>query len=430
VEDVRRALPPVLLLVLGVLLVALLGLDEEQPSARSPAAPARAVQVAGVEAHLRALADAARRGGGTRAAGTAGDRASAAYVERRLRAAGYRVWRERVSFPFFAVRSAPRVTGASGVGALQYSPGGSVAGRVRRVGLACAAEALAPVVRGEVALAQRGTCTFRRKARLAQAAGAAALLVADEGGAPAGSLGSPGIRIPVVGLGAEAARGLPARVEVSLRAVSETRVTQNVLAERSEGTADRVVLAGGHLDSVSEGPGLNDNGSGVAALLDAAERLAASPARDDEARLRFAFWGAEELGLVGSRRHVSRLAPAQRRAIVAYLNLDMVGSPRPRPAVYAAGADPVARRLERLLRAGLARRGVRPREESVGGASDHAPFARAGIPVGGLFTGAGSRTDPCYHRRCDGLGNVDEAMTATMAGAARDALSSLRAPAA
>jgi len=427
----RRVLPLVLLLVLVAVVLALLGGGGEPARPAAPTPPPRAAQPAGVDAHLRALAGAARRGGGTRAAGTAGDRLSVAYVEGRLRRAGYRVWRERVPFPFFAVRTPPRVTNASGVRALQFSPGGDAAGRVRRVGLACASEALAPLARGEVALAQRGTCTFRRKAQLAQAAGASALLVADEGGAPAGSLGSPGIRIPVVGLGAQAARGLPARVEVRLRTTSETRATHNVLAERPEGAADRLVMAGAHLDSVPEGPGLNDNGSGVAALLDVAERAPAGRARPGDARLRFAFWGAEELGLVGSRRHVQRLSPAQRRAIVAYLNLDMVGSPRARPAVYrAADGDVVAGRLERLLRAGLERRGVEPREESLGGASDHAPFARAGIPVGGLFTGADRATDPCYHRACDGLGNVDEAMTATMAGAARDALTRLRRPAA
>jgi Zn-dependent M28 family amino/carboxypeptidase len=119
-----------------------------------------------------------------------------------------------------------------------------------------------------------------------------------------------------------------------------------VIAETAAGGGDRVVMAGGHLDSVPAGPGINDNGSGTAALLEIADALGG---RARGARIRLAFWGAEELGLIGSRRYVRRLTPEQRDAIAAYLNLDMVGSPEPAHGVYS-DADPRIERRRRSLR--------------------------------------------------------------------------------
>ncbi len=158
--------------------------------------------------------------------------------------------------------------------------------------------------------------------------------------------------------------------------------------------------------------------SDVAATLAAAERLTATPPADG-ARVRVAFWAAEELGLIGSRRHVERLDEAGRRAIRAYVNLDMVGSPEGRAMVYGEGEVAAA------LRSGVRAEGLTPARTSIGSASDHAPFRRAGIPVGGLYTGAGRPYDACYHRACDDRDNVDDALTADMAGAATRALRAL-----
>ncbi len=177
-------------------------------------------------------------------------------------------------------------------------------------------------------------------------------------------------------------------------------------------------MAGGHLDSVTAGPGVNDNGSGVAALLELADALGG---RAPGARVRLAFWGAEELGLIGSRRYVG--GPGRRAArerIAAYLNLDMVGSPEPTRGVYS-DTDPA---IETLLRRLV---GPRAEEENASGRSDHAPFQRAGIPVGGLYTGAGRPHDPCYHRACDDLGNVDMPVLVDMARAAAEAVERLSA---
>jgi aminopeptidase S len=160
-------------------------------------------------------------------------------------------------------------------------------------------------------------------------------------------------------------------------------------------------MAGGHLDSVAAGPGINDNASGVAALLAIAER------RRGERGLRFGFWTAEELGLYGSERYVDSLGRGERRRIAGYLNLDMVASPNPEPEVYGRGW--VRPRLDAAVRSV----GLTPVPTAIGDLSDHAPFARAGIDVGGLHTGAFERApngrahDPCYHERCDDLSNVD-----------------------
>ena len=277
---------------------------------------------------------------------------------------------------------------------------------------------------GSIPLAERGRCTFRTKARNAERAGARALLVVDpenESAAPATTLGGPGIEIPVVLVGSAAGARPGVRVAVRVNAISERRTTSNVIAETPGGSPDRVVMAGAHLDSVSAGPGLNDNGSGVATLLEMAEAVGPRP---PGARVRLGFWGAEELGLIGSRRHVRTLSDAERRRIAAYLNFDMVGSPNAVSAVYT-DADP---ELEAALRDAA---GTELADEDLGANSDHAPFERAGIPIGGLYTGSaeegpgGRPRDPCYHRACDTLRNVDRAVLLQMARAAAEAVEQL-----
>ena len=144
-------------------------------------------------------------------------------------------------------------------------------------------------------------------------------------------------------------------------------------------------------------------------MLEIAEELGGRQVPDGTA-LRFAFWGAEEIGLVGSRDYVDGLSRAERRSIAAYINLDMVGTPDAEPAVYDGDAT-----IERALSRHLG--GDAPRRD-LGNSSDHAPFRSAGIPVGGIFTGL----DECYHRRCDTIDNVDRAVLTTSARAAGAAL--------
>ncbi|MER6712010.1 MULTISPECIES: M28 family metallopeptidase [unclassified Streptomyces] len=197
------------------------------------------------------------------------------------------------------------------------------------------------------------------------------------------------------------------------------RTGYNLVADWPGGDPNQVVMAGSHLDSVSSGPGINDNGSGSAAVLETA--LAVSRAQYKPAKhLRFAWWGAEELGLVGSRHYVNRLATGDRSRISAYLNFDMIGSPNPGYFVY--DDDPAIEKTFKDYFTGI---GVPTEIETEGdGRSDHAPFKSAGVPVGGLFTGAGrTKTaaqaakwggtagqafDRCYHSSCDTTANIND----------------------
>jgi len=179
-------------------------------------------------------------------------------------------------------------------------------------------------------------------------------------------------------------------------------------------------VVGAHLDSVIWGPGINDNGSGSATVLEIAlqmSRLGIEPRN----RVHFAFGGTEELGQLGSNHYVDHLPKDEVRDIAAYLNFDMVGSPNFVRNVYE-GPDVT----EKVFTDYFAVRGVRVEVNSaaVDGRTDHVPFEARGIPTGGLFSGAdgiktreeaatfggeaGAAHDPCYHRPCDDLDNLDE----------------------
>ena len=382
-------------------------------------------------AHLRALGRIGDRNSNTRAAGTPGYAASVDYVADRLRAAGYRVKLQDVPFPVFRDRTPP-VLQAGGkripVLTLRYSGPGRAAAPVALVGLACRPGELRRA-RGRIAIAARGRCPFRTKARLAEAAGASGLVVADPRSAlpVGGSLIRPGLEIPAVSAGAEALK-LKGRARLVVNTVAENRLTRNVIAEQP-GRERRVAMVGAHLDSVREGPGINDNGSGVAVTLALAERLR------DQRGLRFGFWGAEELGLYGARRSVDSLSPAERRRVTGYLNLDMLGSPNAIRYLYGAGR--VRDALVKALRA----RKLGYETINIGGSSDHAPFADAGISAAGLYSGseerktarearqfggrAGRPLDPCYHQRCDVLNRVDRDVMTELGEAAGQALREL-----
>ena len=421
--------------LLPLLLVAavVVGCDSGSESEPRPAPPPPEITRAELEQHLSALQEIADEHGGTRAAGTPGDRASVDYVARRLREARWRVQLQPLRFPYFALRRASlniagrRLRRARDFEVLSYSGSGRANGRLRRLLAGCAAEEYVGLGARDVPLVSRGQCFFRMKAINAQAAGARALVVIDESptrrGVPSGTLAGPGVRIPVVFVSSEFVRD-GAEVRVAVDAVSERRVTHNVIAE-TPGGEGRVVMAGAHLDSVRGGPGINDNGSGAATLIEAAEAIGPDP---PGARVRLAFWGAEELGLLGSRRYVRSLDRVARRRIRAYVNLDMVGSPNAVPELYADGNARVGRVLRRAAGSSLGR-------VAAGRSSDHAPFAAAGVPVNGLYTGStepgpgGRPRDPCYHLACDTLDNVNRPVLLGMARAAAEALRDISAQA-
>jgi aminopeptidase S len=202
---------------------------------------------------------------------------------------------------------------------------------------------------------------------------------------------------------------------------------RNVIAQTRSGDPNSVVIIGAHLDSVEDGPGIVDNGSGVATLLEIAKHL--GPSALIRNSVRFAFFGSEEDGAVGSTAYVESLSVADRRKILLYLNVDMVASPNAGYFVQGGkGADksksgpPGSATVARVLGEELAKTGVSPEViEFVG--DDESPFVDADIPSGGAENGdhdkksdaqartwggqAGQEYDPCYHQACDGLGNVN-----------------------
>jgi Zn-dependent M28 family amino/carboxypeptidase len=391
-------------------------------------------------------------------------------VADQLRAAGYTVRFEDFTFPFFDERSPPVLVSGNGepepftppreaLRTLVNSGSGDVTAPVQPVDLGlesdslptstsgCEREDFADFTRGNIALVRRGTCPFQTKAEQAQAAGAAGLIVMNQGTSDqTGTFGgrlTTQAAIPVLGVTTEIGRRLaeaarnPSRSQVRLKieAQTGTRSTRNVLAERGE-TSGSFVVVGAHLDSVSEGPGMSDNASGSAAILETALRLSKEPAAGTP--IRFAFWGAEERGLVGSRHHLDALSEEERRRIRFYINLDMVGSVNFGRFIQLSQTERTAETAG-IIQAFIDYFETQnlPVEERArnqrGFGSDDAAFAAKTIPTLGLFTGAGGPKsdehatrfggragqpyDPCYHKACDAAENVDRAVLGQMTDA-------------
>ena len=408
------------------------------PSPRGCPAPLdQALARAALDEHMHALADAADAADRTRAAGTPGYASSLDYIAARLTAAGYAVTRQPFDFLDFELLAPPRAEVLAPAPELldlgldyqvaRFSGSGDITAEAVLIGpsdAGCALADFAALPPGAIALVRRGACPFALKAQNAAAAGAAALILFNQGDTPTRqglflARVDPGTPIPVLTVptqrGLELA-GAALRVVVDGRAV--TRATENLLAETPKTASGAVIMVGAHLDSVPAGPGVNDNGSGVAAALEIALQL---PACDLRHQVRVAFWGAEELGLLGSVHYVDALTDPERAAIALYLNLDMVASPNGGRFLYdgdgsafgdAGPAGSAA--IEAALAAYYAARGLPTGETAFDGRSDYGPFIAAGAEgikssdAAALFGGAADLAyDPCYHAPCDGRDNYD-----------------------
>ncbi|MEU1089084.1 M28 family metallopeptidase [Streptomyces sp. NPDC005892] len=456
----RRALPLVASAVL--LLPLLLGAAVPPPAAGpDPAREATrlsrelvaASSATGARRHLRRFQEAADAAGGNRAAGSAGHDASAAYVLQQLRRAGYDAryepfpftWTETLAEKLAVVTPEPRDAAVEAMTYTASTEEGGLTAELVRVPVddttGCeAADYARTEVTGRIALILRGGCSFQQKQAAAAGAGAAGALISNNlDGKLTGTLGDPtAVRIPTGGITraegdtlAAALDGGEVTVTLELRERQEKRTTRNVVAQTPDGDPAHTVMLGAHLDSVSEGPGINDNGSGSAGLLEVALRLAATH-RTPANAVRFAWWSAEENGLVGSDAYVAGLTDAQRQQIALYLNFDMIASPNGVEFVFdgddseASGSGPGpagSAQLERGITEFLKRRKTPYESSDFTGRSDYGPFIEAGIPAGGTDTGAegiksaaqagkfggtgGTAYDPCYHAACDTLDNID-----------------------
>lgn len=439
-----------------------------------------AVTVNGILGHERALQRIANNNGGTRASGTPGYRASLDYVKGELQKAGYNVTEQAFTFPFFRDLADPTLSQVSPTAkdyetaTFQYSASGDVTGTLvptndivippgatpSTSNSGCEPGDFPPAPAGPaIALAQRGTCTFAVKTANAAAAGYEAIVIFNEGQPGrqellTGTLGAPAT-IPSLGLSFADGEALYAAAQagpVTMRLTAQTETnlnatTWNLLADSKKGDANKTVVVGAHLDSVVEGPGINDNGSGTSTILEIAKQMAKLDIVPRQ-KLRFAFWGGEEAGLLGSEHYVASLTDAQLGQIYANLNFDMVGSPNYVRFVYDGdGSDtpdagpPGSAQIESIFTSYFAGQNLASKPTAFDGRSDYGPFIAAGIPAGGLFTGAegiktaeeaaiyggtaGVAYDKCYHQACDTITNVNTKALAEMGDAAAHATMTL-----
>jgi Zn-dependent M28 family amino/carboxypeptidase len=428
------------------------------------------VTLDGLRAHQAALQEIADDNGGTRAAATPGYVASVEYVIDTLEKAGWTV--DTHQFDFTVARPIQQLTPTAAThdsGGVTGSALGTVTAAVTpidinltpprantsgcdgafteaAVGAPLTADPAGPddfagFIAGRIALIQRGGCSFALKVANAQTAGAAAVIIFNQGNTPersvtltnitavppAGSAFTT-IAVPVVGTSFAAGESLAQPGTTATVAVVNDPQT-NVIAELDGQNDDNVVMAGAHLDSVPAGPGINDNGSGSAALLELAVQLAKVK---PENTLRFAWWGGEEAGLIGSTAYVDDLSAAERDRIALYLNFDMVGSPNYVFMVYDADEStfpapegvPIpagSEAIEDVFESFYTMQDEPYDDTEFSGRSDYQAFIENDIPSGGLFTGAeelktaaqqeiwggtvGAQLDPCYHLACDTFAN-------------------------
>jgi Zn-dependent M28 family amino/carboxypeptidase len=308
---------------------------------------------------------------------------------------------------------------------------------------------------GAVVLVQRGTCAFTQKYQNALDANAAAVLIWNDGfedrEAPIATTAPFDNTIPAAMISNDIGLALATTPGATVRLAVNATVTphdeMNVIADSPKGDKDRTIVVGAHLDSVEAGPGINDNGSGTSGILEIAEQVAKLD-QNPRNRLRFAFWGAEEAGLVGSTAYVDeQVENGTADQIEANLNFDMIGSPNFVRFVYdgdlsdsappPSGAPPGSGEIEQLFNRYFDRQGLAYEPTAFDGRSDYGPFITNGIAAGGLFTGAeGEKTaeqeevfggvaglafDPCYHQPCDTFFNLNHEALDQMSDAAAHA---------
>lgn len=438
--------------------------------------PLRPVDASDLAVHLAALQTIADANNGHRSTGAPGFDASVDYVATTLERWGYTTRRQPFSFFLFQQLLDERLSTSDGTAyewgtnflALGYSPPGDVTAPTFALPFTpsseppnsstsgCEPAHWRDFPAGHIAVIQRGGCAFTDKVKRAQAAGAVAALIVNEGQPGRDGLAlstlRPDVETQIPSMITDYQTGIAlARASGPVRLVTRTvltRVDSQNLHATLPGKTDATIIVGAHLDRVPEGPGINDNGTGVALTLELARRLATRPETTAK-RIQFSFWGAEESGLYGSYAFAND--PAQLAPIDLYLNFDMVGSPNGFPFVLDTDADATALGVDphpgsgpvnAAFAAWFEREGVAYATTSMLGKSDHAPFMLGHVPVSGLFTGAnetvltteqaastggtpGLSHDDCYHYECDTLDNVNLALLATLTRAAEHVVGEL-----
>lgn len=390
-----------------------------EPEPLDPQELAGAVTADAIFAHLERLNGIADANDGSRAVGTPGYDATVDYISEVLRDNGFEITTPEYEWlkmgdpgkPTLEVagRSYP-VTQAS---PLASTPRGGVRGlSLRPRDPAGCKAADYGNVRGALAIVDDTGCSVVVKQNAAVAKGAVGLLVVSAGGTK--GLFEPGyyqkltLPVAVIDRTIDAAlRRTDDPVRLILDAQASVARSKSVIAQTSTGDSTDIVVAGAHLDSAPRSPGVNDNGSGVAALLAIADAMGSAPKIDNA--VRFAFWGSQRLGAAG--KYLAGLDDGGLDDIAAYLDATMIGSPnpgyftldgdqsgQPNPAIAADTVPEGSAGIERTLAGYLNGAGVRPADMPLDMAGDYGPFLAAGVPVGGLTTGAKQQKTPVQAR--------------------------------
>jgi Zn-dependent M28 family amino/carboxypeptidase len=428
--------------------------------------------VDGIVEHQQALQNIATMSGGTRHTETPGYTASVAYVRERMKRAGLNVtvtqfnmpeWRETEP-PVMQQLSPTAKTYVPGTAAddnnpavdyitFEFSPTKEVASApvvpVNDVVIpspaansntaGCEPEDFPAATSGAISLIQRGTCPFVQKLSNAQAAGAAGVILFNEGDS-AGRMnagfrsGPTDLNTPAVfssfAVGKELydayTAGQNPTVRLKTSGVNVDRFFPQVVAETKKGSDKHIVVAGAHLDSVTAGPGINDDGSGTSWQLELAEQVAK---RDMKNKIRFLWFGGEEDGLVGSQYYAAHLTQDEVDRIDVMIDTDMIASPNYVRLVYDGNGDELgpagpegSGTVEQVFKDYFHSRGMATLPQAFDGRSDYVGFINRGIPAGGIFAGAevpktaeqaavfggvaGEQYDPCYHEACDNIDTV------------------------
>jgi len=389
----------------------------------------------GLMSHLVAFNDIALKHGGNRAFGLPGYAASVDYIYSHVsNIPGTKAWKQTFSALFNRIESMDlKINGkAVPVHGLTFSPSTSKEGLVSQI--VTGPEGVAGYndtsysgldVVGKVVLIQRWRCntggTLAGRIVPAARAGAAAVIIYNdsETNVTGGTLSAPSLNHVPAGfinmadglrIKALIAAGEPVEAYFQQTQIAEQRDTQNVFVETEDGDSENVIVLGAHLDSVEDGPGINDDGSGSSLIL---EVFQAARRYKTKNKLRFAWWAAEEGGLLGSKHYCSTLDASEVDKILAYLNFDMVsrgyiGVGDGDGSSHGSVAPPGSDVIERLFIEHFNSLGITVTPAKLTNGSDYASFWRfLNKPFGYLHTGTGVEQDPCYHKDCDTIDNAN-----------------------
>lgn len=282
------------------------------------------------------------QGHGNRDTGTPGYEASVDHVARIMRSVGYHVMIQPYTFQANQVVGTPSFGTASG--AYAFERDWFVARRSGRGTLTapvqppsgpldgCSPADFAGFGRGHIALLARGACSVDAQVANARDAGAGAVVLYTTEGAPFETHLDDQADIPVVGFASSSVgeallhryrSGNAPLVHIEVRLERVGGVDYNVIADSPYGDPRHVFVVDAHLDSIY-GAGMLDNASGSTSILETALALANTPTKN---RLRYIWFGGEELGLLGSQSYTSNLTPSELHRIVFDFDVDVTATP-------------------------------------------------------------------------------------------------------